>query len=149
MLNGNHLCHSLQTLSLTFRQMLAQLTNTRAFKFRYRGTRSGTPSAIPFVQLSGCLQNASQKHTATILPRNHVTDIQIFSAFYTLSHLLKSHSTHMQLTTHLSKFNSTAVSQVTSTLAQRSSTRQNEPKHPLAFPPLFNPSETCKDTKKK
>lgn len=37
MLNGNRLCHSLQTLSLTFRQMLAQLTNTRAFKFRYRG----------------------------------------------------------------------------------------------------------------
>lgn len=71
---------------------------------------SGAPSAIPFVQLSVCLQNASQKHTATILPRNHITDIQIFSAFYTLSHLLKSHSTHMQLTTHLSKFNSTAVS---------------------------------------
>lgn len=94
---------------LTFRRMLTQLTNRRAFKLRCHSVAMHS-ICDPFVELSGCLQNASQKDRTTILPRNHITGVCIFSAFYTLPHLFKSHSTHLQLTTHLSKFNPTAVS---------------------------------------
>lgn len=71
---------------LTFRLMLTQLTNMRAFKLRCQGMAVHS-ICDPFVQLSGCLQNASQKDRTTVLPRNHITGIYIFSAFYALPHL--------------------------------------------------------------